>query len=124
MAAVFVAQEDHDAALEMFVKELAITTSALGDDHPRVGATYHAMASVYEAKGDSDSALELYQTVLAIRRATLGDGHPDVGETYHKLALLHHSKGDHETAQKYRQAWAWTSPRSAGQSSEDGSPQQ
>jgi len=63
---------DHEQALNMHKKALAIYSFVSGEDHPNTAISYTAIGNVLEAKGDYDEALEYYQKSLVINERFYG----------------------------------------------------
>ena len=87
---------DHERALPLYERSLAIKEKAVGKDHPDTATSLNNLAKLYRDKGDYDRALLLYERSLAIREKALGKKHPHVAQSLNNLALLNKVKGDHE----------------------------
>ena len=70
-------KSEHDKALELYRKSLAIKIKKLGPEHPDVATNYREMAFVYKAKKDLIKAKEYWEKAHAIWLKKLGPNHPD-----------------------------------------------
>ena len=86
---------------------LAIRRATLGDVHPDVAASLHAVAGLRAALGDYDSARVLYREALTMRRRLLPAGHPDLARTLVAWGTLESDAGDYTAAEPlYREGLA------------------
>jgi tetratricopeptide (TPR) repeat protein len=92
---------DYNKALEYYGKDLAISESKLGKDHPETATTYNSIALVYDNMGDYDKALEYYEKALEISESKLGKDHPDTATTYNNIGEVYRAKGDYDKALEY-----------------------
>ncbi|MCL2036298.1 MAG: tetratricopeptide repeat protein [Oscillospiraceae bacterium] len=94
-------QGKYDTALEYQKKDLDITITVYGTNHPSTAASYNNIAYVYDSKGDYDKALEYYNKALMICEKFLGTDHLNTATTYNNIASVHDNQGDYVQALDY-----------------------
>ena len=95
----------HDQALAIYQRALAIDTTVHGRNHPNVATRLNNIALVLEAKGDYAGALEKYEEALKIVQSFHGQSHPYVAATLNNIAGVLEAKGDYAGAlEKYEEA--------------------
>ena len=75
MASVYYRQGRYEEALEHFARALAIARAALGENHPRVGATLKNMAHVYYRQRRYGDAAIKYDEAARVYGVAYGDAH-------------------------------------------------
>jgi hypothetical protein len=93
------AQGKYDLAEPLYKRDLAISETALGPDHPDVGTSLNNLAALYVAQGKYDLAERLYLRSLRLRETALGPDHPSVGTSLNNLAGLYRAQGKYDLAE-------------------------
>jgi serine/threonine-protein kinase len=94
----------YEQAEPLLEQALATRTQVLGDSHPEVAASLHALGRLHTDTGSFDRAESLFKQALAGQRAALGDG-AEVAQTLVSMAGLYVAEGKLEEAEPlYRQA--------------------
>ena len=84
-------------AEQSFLRAIGIAETALGRDHPQVGALKETLGVMYNAMDDYARAEPLMLEGTAIMERALGD-HPRLATCLMDLALLHTHRGDYPRA--------------------------
>jgi tetratricopeptide (TPR) repeat protein len=104
----------YERAADHLRAALGVRREVLGDRHPDVAATLHALADVLQEQASYEQAEALYREALEIRRAAFGREHPAVAASLNDLADSLHDQGDYEPPSRST-ARPW--PCAAGSSS-------
>ena len=86
-------------AIEIAKRELALTETQLGPDHPDVGQSLNNLALLYNNQGRTAKAEPLYKRSLDIAEKALGPDHPNIGTTLNNLAELYRIRGRYAEAE-------------------------
>eukprot|EP00811_Abedinium_folium_P000947 NODE_10869_length_1323_cov_11.924749.p1 GENE.NODE_10869_length_1323_cov_11.924749~~NODE_10869_length_1323_cov_11.924749.p1 ORF type:complete len:334 (+),score=119.22 NODE_10869_length_1323_cov_11.924749:137-1003(+) len=98
-AAVYARQNARVPAITNYEMALRIRTKCLTEKHPKVAATYDALACEHEAAGDAAQALKFYTKALDLRVASLNPEDVLIGDSHARLgAYLYKGDNDHELA--------------------------
>jgi tetratricopeptide (TPR) repeat protein len=80
----------HEEALILLEPALEALRAKLGNEHPHVASTEHALAEILARKGEASSAVEHARKALAVRERVLGPEHADTVTSRSLLAELQH----------------------------------
>jgi CHAT domain-containing protein len=80
------AQGQHEKALHLYERALAISRRVLGEAHPETASASNNVAACLDAQGQHGKALPLFEKALAIRRKVLGEEHHDTATSYNNVA--------------------------------------
>jgi len=103
-AAIYLMQDKHSGALELYNWARESWTKNLGETHPYVAASLQNVALLEIASGAYEEARKLLQRALeirdaAVREAALPANHPILALSYGALARLAVMRGQYETAE-------------------------
>jgi tetratricopeptide (TPR) repeat protein len=99
LAEFYRVQGRYAAAEPLYKRSLAIWESALGPEHPNVGASLNNLALLYKNQGRYAAAEPLYKRSLVIWEKALGPEHPSVATSLDNLAKLYLAQGRHTAAE-------------------------
>jgi tetratricopeptide (TPR) repeat protein len=85
---------DHDAAVKVYQRALAIFRAALGDKHIRTATALHSLGNALEYALDFADALTAYREALAIREELLGYGDDNTVTTLNNIGVALSKSGD------------------------------
>ncbi len=89
LANLYLAQGRYGEAEPVYKRALAIFETALGPDHPHVGASLNKLANLYRAQGGRHyEAAPFFKRALAIMEKALGPNHPNVAKSLENYAAL------------------------------------
>ncbi|ETO35921.1 hypothetical protein RFI_01140 [Reticulomyxa filosa] len=94
---------EYNKAIEYYEKDLKISLSELGYDHPDVATSYNNLGNVYQNKGEYDKAIEYNEKSLKIRLDKLGHDHPAVATLYNNVGIVYSNKGEYNKAIEYHE---------------------
>lgn len=87
-------QGDHDGAVTMLLRCLAIREKAYGKEHLVTAATYSHIGTVMNEKGDLDGAIGMFQNCLAVQEKLYGEEHASTTISYNNIGRMMKRKGD------------------------------
>ena len=88
MAGTLMNEGNHDEALDLFEKSLAIAIKVHGPDHANVAAAYSNMGVVCFHQSKHGKALMLFQKALDMAVRAQGPTHPFVATLYANMAAV------------------------------------
>jgi len=83
----------------LYKRDLAISETALGPDHPSVGISVGNLAGLFIATGRFTDAEPLRRRELEIMEKALPDGHPHIATACNNLAELYRAQGKYDLAE-------------------------
>jgi tetratricopeptide (TPR) repeat protein/tRNA A-37 threonylcarbamoyl transferase component Bud32 len=89
---------EHDEAVRLHGRALAIQQAELGESHPEVAATLNNLGVVHQIAGEYDEAMRLYTRSVEMQVTALGEDHPVVAGSLANLATIQHRRGEHDEA--------------------------
>ncbi len=99
LAYLYKLQGRYAEAEPLYLQDLEITKSELGDRHPATATSLNNLAALYESQGRYGEAEPLYVEALEIKKAELGDRHPTTAQGLNNLAELYRSQGRYGEAE-------------------------
>jgi tetratricopeptide (TPR) repeat protein/predicted Ser/Thr protein kinase len=98
LALVHQVMGEHDEAVRLHTRALAIQEAALGEHHPEVAATLNNLGVVQQLAGNYDEAIPLYTRSVAMQIAALGESHPVVAGSLANLATIRMRRHEYDEA--------------------------
>jgi len=89
---------DHQAALPLSRRALAVRLDAYGAGHPSLADSLNGLALLHEDMGHHKAALPILQQALAIRKASQGEKTAEYATALNNLGRVHHGMGDSKAA--------------------------
>ncbi len=89
---------EHEHAIEMHERSLALRIATLGEDHPEVAKGTAQLADALWQKGDHVRAHAIYERAIASAEAAFGPDHPLVAGFVHNLGHVVYAEGDYPGA--------------------------
>jgi tetratricopeptide (TPR) repeat protein len=99
LGSVYESQGRYSEAEPLFLQDLEITRSQLGNDHSDTATSLNNLAVLYRLQGRYSEAEPLYLQALKIRRSQLGNDHPSTADSLNNLAGLYESQGRYSEAE-------------------------
>lgn len=91
MASSHSALDEHEKALPLRERVLAIRRASLEEDHPDIASALGNLAATYQSLGRAEEAAALEEEALRITRASRGEDHPDTAARMSNLASTYRS---------------------------------
>jgi tetratricopeptide (TPR) repeat protein len=98
LGCVLDAQGSREEAVRSYQKALTLKESALGSEHPDVGASEGNLSISFAGLGRWDEALKHARRSLQLLEAGLGSGHPDLAITLSNEGEIYNALGRHREA--------------------------
>ncbi|MGE0547468.1 MAG: tetratricopeptide repeat protein [Kofleriaceae bacterium] len=98
LAAVFTSRKQYGEAQVALDRALVIQRTALGDQHPAIGKTYHVLAQLQMRMGKLDEALASQRRSYELLVAGYGESHRDVALSVGLIAQAHLFNGKFDLA--------------------------
>lgn len=94
------AHGDHLGARTWYERELRLTETLHGPDHPETAVALANLADLSGEMGDYVEAKSLFQRALAINETALGPDHPNVASLLTGLGAIHNQLGELDDARR------------------------
>jgi non-specific serine/threonine protein kinase/serine/threonine-protein kinase len=101
MGTVYTALALYEQAQDLLTESLATRREILGNDHPEVAESIHALADVRRELSEYEEARPLFEEALRVREQAFGADDLRVAETLYGLAIVETKAGNHELSGEY-----------------------